>query len=542
VRRENREHEFLPCAEGAAFDSFEDEHQARCHPDTRIELLRHIENWADDPHGKSIYWLSGLAGTGKSTISRTIAQSFADQGKLGASFFFKRGEGERGNASRIFTTIAAQLTRNIPALLPRVREAIGKDSGIAGRTLKKQFDALILQPLSELGRTSSTRTKLALILDALDECERASDIRDILVLLSQARQLGPVQLRILVTSRPELPIRLCFKRMSADIHQDVILDDISGATIKRDITCFLEAEFERIRDDHNCTYGPDSALPLDWPGEQRIQALSRMAVPLFLFAATACRSIGDSRWDPEERLTDVLRYQWEGQTSNLDKTYMPILSPLLADLKGREKQELIREFRTVVGSIVVLEEPLGTAPLSTLLGISRKIIDRRLDGLHSVLSIPSDPSSPVRLFHLSFREFLVDPEKQEENELWINQGERHGVLANRCLERMCERLHENLCHLEPPGRLRDGIDRKTIDIYLSRDVEYACRYWVHHVKEASTIVRDGEEVHIFLQKHFLHWLEALSLVGGISGSLRMIETLQSLTSVSCLQCCITYLY
>src|SRR5262245_1192451 len=87
----------LPIAKGASFDSHMEEHNPRCLPNTRTELLHHIQQWAQDRNGKPIFWLSGMAGTGKSTIARTIAQLFTDQHQLGASFFFKRGEGERGN-------------------------------------------------------------------------------------------------------------------------------------------------------------------------------------------------------------------------------------------------------------------------------------------------------------------------------------------------------------------------------------------------------------------------------------------------------------
>jgi hypothetical protein len=45
-----------------------------------------------------------MAGTGKSTIANTIAQNYFKQGRLAASFFFSRGGGDTGNASKLVTT------------------------------------------------------------------------------------------------------------------------------------------------------------------------------------------------------------------------------------------------------------------------------------------------------------------------------------------------------------------------------------------------------------------------------------------------------
>ncbi len=104
----------IPVAEGAIFDSHVDEHHPRCHPETRVELLHQITSWAEDPDGKAIFWLNGMAGTGKSTVSRTVAQHFHERNLLGASFFFKRGEADRGHAARLFTTLAIQLATKVP--------------------------------------------------------------------------------------------------------------------------------------------------------------------------------------------------------------------------------------------------------------------------------------------------------------------------------------------------------------------------------------------------------------------------------------------
>jgi hypothetical protein len=162
-----------------------------------------------------------MAGTGKSTIARTIAQLFASRGQLGASFFFKKGEGERGNASRFFTTIAADLVAHQPGMLPSIRKALEDDSGVSQRALKDQFEKLILQPLLGLQQAHLQGLACVVVIDALDECEQEADIRAILQLLARTKEIRPVPLRIVVTSRPELYIRLGFKEMPNGTYQDL---------------------------------------------------------------------------------------------------------------------------------------------------------------------------------------------------------------------------------------------------------------------------------------------------------------------------------
>jgi pantothenate kinase-related protein Tda10 len=70
----------LPIAQGACYNSRNEEHNARCLPNTRTKLLDDITTWAQNRDSKPIFWLSGMARTGKSTIARTVAQSFASRG------------------------------------------------------------------------------------------------------------------------------------------------------------------------------------------------------------------------------------------------------------------------------------------------------------------------------------------------------------------------------------------------------------------------------------------------------------------------------
>ncbi|KAF3190601.1 hypothetical protein TWF788_008121 [Orbilia oligospora] len=554
--------EKIPYVHSAAFDSETNELDARCHPETRKELLKQIKDWAQDPDGKCIFWLNGVAGTGKSTISRTVAHLFNDDDDihLGASFFFKRGESNRDNASRFWTTIAVQLIRGIPGLIPHVQNAIQKEPDIATKALEKQFRALVFHPLERLIEANSSAAPeennnralvpLVFVIDALDECEGDERVRQILDFLAEMPKLKLVRvhIRIFLTSRPELPIRLGFDGMSADTHDRMILQDVPPATIEHDISVFLESEFSKIRSIFNITQrecSSDFELPPDWPGAENIKRLTKMAIPLFIYASTVCRFVGDKlNWDPQQRLATILKYGTTytegGEDSQLNRTYFPVLKQLESGQSETQLEKFAQEFRTIIGSIIVVVDPLPISTLANLLGITREKVNSKLVHLHSVLSIPENSALPIRFLHLSFREFLVDPEnKRSETErnnwFWIDEREAHRVMTIKCLDILSTHLKENICGLEYPGMPRKELSGARIDEHLPPHVRYSCRYWVHHLERSSTgkPIVDHDVVHTFLCKQFLYWLEALSIIGCISEAIDLVEILYSLTEWIC---------
>lgn len=510
----------LPVVEGAAFDSYMDQHEDECLPGTRTDICRQITKWAVSPTGKCIFWLNGMAGTGKSTISRTIAKSLKQSNFLGASFFFKRGEGDRGNAKKFFPTISRQLATKIPSVIPGVRKAIYDDHEIMTKSLKEQFEKLLLRPLQGIAQSDYTATTMVIVIDALDECERDDDIRVILQLLQRVRICQSVRLRFLLTSRPELSIRLGFRDITD--RQDLILHEIPQSAIKHDITLFVEHKLERTR--------RNRSLPPDWPGTTNIQSLVLMSIPLFIFAATMCRLLEDPQWDPMESLTEILTHR--SDESNLDRTYLPVLDRLLEKQNETKRSRLVQDFRDIVGTIVLLENPLPVTNLSRLLGISEKFIKIRLVSLHSVLRVTDDETLPVRLLHLSFREFLLDPKTRVKTPFWVDGKQIHHKLTRNCLRLMDSRLKKNICNLGVDGIERVEISAYSIDQYLPPEVQYSCRYWAQHLAQSEDPVTELGVVFTFLKKHFLHWVEAMSLLGIISEVVETIGTLHSIIQVS----------
>ncbi|KAL8364818.1 hypothetical protein RB595_003883 [Gaeumannomyces hyphopodioides] len=512
----------LPIAKGAAFNTQANEHNPSCHSNTRVDLLADIHKWLEDPNGKCIFWLRGMAGTGKSTISRTVAKKLAAEKVSCASFFFKKGEGDRGSAAMFFTTILAQLVHQVPDLASHVRNAIDSDPAIVDKAKKEQFEKLLLEPLNKCKGPSFQL--LAVVVDALDECDREEDATALIHLLSKAQEATSFRLRFFVTSRPELPIRLGFRDISGD-YQDLNLHEIPEVDIAKDISTFLRLELGKIREKFNKTV-VGSTISTDWPSSTNLQSLVNMAVPLFIFASTACRFIGDDRLgDPENQLDKLLKYRKKGGRSQLHQTYLPILDQLLkdADTKGDEAA-ILEWFRELIGAIVLLADPLSTTSLARLLGKSQKYVGLKLIRLHSVLNISEDPATPVKPLHLSFHNFLVD---DDTHSFWIDKQNIHKRLADRCLELLStgDTLRKDVCDLHHPGTLRSEIEPAIIDNRLPPEVQYACRYWVHHWRESRRQIRDGDPVHLFLTDRLLYWLEALGVTGRIRESFNMANCL-----------------
>jgi Cdc6-like AAA superfamily ATPase len=459
----------LQVAEGAFYDSYINEHEGFCLPDTRTEIRSQILEWADSTDNRCIFLLNGMAGTGKSTIARTVAQSFHDKGQLGATFFFKRGEADRGNAKYLISTIARQLVTRHRPLVPDVLNAIENDPNISSNFLSSQFDKLLLQPLLNLRLNQPTTT--VIVIDALDECEREDDIRVILQLLSRLQNFQSIRLRISLTSRPELSIRLGFKR---DInYQDLVLHELPKSVIEHDIRLFLEHKLSEIRDQRS--------LPLDWPGNESIEKLVKMAIPLFIFAATICRFVGEKKWRPEKRMEAILQDQAVSSGSQMDRTYLPILNQLLFSANDSEIKQLKQEFQEIVGVIILLATPLSLNALAQLIKLLSDDISNRLDGFHSALSVPEDINSPIRILHLSFRDYLL----VTESPFHVDEKETHEKIVSHCLRVMDTKLQHNVCGLASYGTQCMDIDKQVIHQHLPVELKYSCRYWVYHLKQSK---------------------------------------------------------
>ena len=456
--------------------------------------------------------------------SHVVARTYSEQQRLGASFFFSRGGGDVGHAGKFVTSIALQLAISIPASSQDICEAITERWDIASKSLHDQWQQLVLHPLSKLDGNGS-QSLYVLVVDALDECDNENDIRIVLDLLAKARSLERVRLRVFLTSKPEISIRHGFGHMLDSQHQEFILHNISPSIVDDDISLFFKHNLALIVQERS--------LNSNWPGQTTINHLVQNASGLFIWAATACRFIREGFF-VETRLSILL----EGGSStaspeeHLNGIYIAVLrNTIRPEYLEQETQRLYGMLRDVLGTIVVLFSPLSTNSLCGLLGIAKQDLGQVLMDSHAILDIPKDQRRPIHLHHPSFRDFLLNKDRCKDPNFWVNEKQAHQTLADSCIRLMSTSLKQDICGLDAPGRLVSDVESGRVEQCLSPEVQYACLYWVQHLQKSGAQLRDNDQVHLFLQEHLLHWLEALGWMRKLSEGIYAIISLEALVSV-----------
>ena len=458
-----------------------------------------------------------------------MARRYYAEGRLAASFFFARGGGDCSHAGLFVTSIARQLADNRALKMQQlICGSLEEHSQISKQTLQDQWTQLVVQPLSEYVTRGDSRTFLVVI-DALDECEEEGSIGILLRLLPQVGGCKNVRVRILVTSRPETPIRHGFDRMETATHQGFVLHRMPTEVSDRDIRVYLQHHFSAI--------AAERRLESYWPGEQILTTMVQYAQGLFIWAATACKFIrvGKSKKVAVERLQTLLDRS-AGNLSEperyLDELYTTVLSASIPEeYSEEEKSVAYSDLRLILGSIVVLFSSLSVEALSKLLHLPSEETLETIAELHSILDVPKEQNLPLRLHHDSFRSFLLNENRCKEHAMVVNEQQLHLRLARGCFEVMSSVLREDICSQRDPGVLVSDLDISRIQERLPQEAQYACLYWVRHLLKSGQRIFDGGDVNQFLHEHFLHWTEAMSWLGKTSSAIEAMALLESNTKV-----------
>jgi hypothetical protein len=454
-----------------------------CLPGTRVNLLNNLVAWAKDVSSPPVLWLSGLAGTGKSTVARSFCEKL-HQDTLVASFFISRNSADRRVAKRIMNSLVYQLGSQDQQILSAFVAAFRSDRDIATRSLKQTIERLVWKAL-EVTRQAAP---LILAIDALDECdaENGQEGGDLLPLLAFAvcRRLGSVKL--FVTSREEHSISRMFEEMETQHRQHGVyiqLHMIEQDIVRSDIRKFFELHFEEIV----CRFKHIIKLP--WPPEEVLVELLKRAGVLFVYAVTVMRFLEDTNYNPERRLQELLTEPGSLSSQSkpyneVDKLYLDMMQRAGRDDDGKDDEGLCSRIQKISGVIVLLQDQLDPDALSCLLERDRVEVGIDLQKLSAVL-ISEKATDPIKIFHPSFSDFVrircMDPHFR------VDERVHHELLAVQCLKTMNRCLKQNICSLNDISLLNSEVSDLTarLDRHAPMELRYACRHWMAHLGRTS---------------------------------------------------------
>ncbi|KZV86089.1 hypothetical protein EXIGLDRAFT_231782 [Exidia glandulosa HHB12029] len=501
-----------------------------CLEGTRTDVLDAMFDWTFSDSPQRVFWLSGMAGTGKSTIAKTICQRIAKHtGSLDfddpdvhlVTFFISHNATDRRSPFRMLHTLAFYLSCAIPAFRTSLRKALSSTPELIDKAMEIQMEKLFAHPLAS--SCSETKTKIIIVIDAFDECDkvdRCEGGKFLPSLLSIISQSEP-SIRLIFTSRNEHTIDAMFAQCRQE--RTLRLHDIDRSTVNRDIGMYLGHKLGGL------------GIPSDL-----LASLVKAADGLFVFAATVARFLQEmDAVDQTQLLRSIIRPAALSAEMN-DSTFPPYAP--LDDMYGRillgalppgvgdaHKQTYARVVYSVVVSLALIKEPVSAQTLAALTGHDLRNVDAILKRLASVL-VSSSSTENIRFLHATFYEFLLDPQRcgvhfpGVDLSDTLDHGLRHATLTRGCLGILNSRLCEDLCGFRDPCflRLKFNDFSKRIPHGIPPELAYACKHWGAHFQASAVqnphpdgvtmLMKVNTELAQFCESHLLHWVEALSLL------------------------------
>lgn len=523
----DRHQDKIPYTGGMRYDTGK-----RCLKDTRLLILERIKHCIDNSDGayddKRVFLLTGVAGSGKSTIAHSIASHYDDKGQLGSSFFFSEADKEGSQPHNLFRNIARDLADNNKHFRSKICDIVANNTALSTtRSIQEQFQKFI----DGVMRDIALEHPVIIVIDALDECSKGGNSRtELLNILAKELSDAPLNFRVFVTARPVGDISV-FE--SSRYVEFFTLDKIDST--RGDIRAFLQHELSHVANEL-------STVSPKWLTE-----LTDMAGNLFIYADIACRYIleKDVR-RPKEKLRNILSLQQESEVDlNSPTPYLyKLYTKVLKDIAGVEalspnnlksvQERLIR----VLGMVLLAYEPLSSSDIDKLLGPNDSAtgIIRQMGTL---LNGVRNPKEPVRPLHASLGDFLRD--ERYNKAFYVNPQSQHGEMAKSCLELMIRNLRFNIFNFEDasvPDKYsyqREAL--KSRRMLISKVLRYSCQYWPTHVlhmsKDSIGLIENPLQELMLEKKCLLQWIEVIVVMEQVHDARDALLSLYSWLKASC---------
>jgi len=378
-----------------------------------VAVLDEIEQWAENSGRLPIFWLSGLAGTGKSTIAKTVAERCLANDTLGASFFFcssdvasrKRDDTLKNhdNPGVLFPTLAFQLAQKYPKVRSILVPYLQSDPDIVHKSPMSQVEELIIKPLQ------AAEVAMVIVIDALDECKDTESSSEILSALERVVSEAP-NVRFFITSRPEPQIKCCFGRLM-NITEAFALRDTAPHPNNNDIRIFLGHELSELATRKNLKI---------WPTEKQLDLLCDRAGGHFAYAVATVKFLSQKGKLPNKRYTKIEHSRgdtsYEGKMErihgelSLDSLCTSILQ---VSFPNTEDDATLR---SVLAAALFAPQFSPTAIPRTVRAQTGEDLDVDevmdfLKSIYSLLELHEDPDRPVLPFHKLLPDCLSNPDR-----------------------------------------------------------------------------------------------------------------------------------
>ena len=497
-----------------------------CTKETREEILKDIIAWAGSAGSPPVFWLTGEAGSGKTTIAYTIAQYFDRLEKeeptgrrtvLGGNFFCSRQSGETRRQIYIIPTLVYQLARKSRSYAHAWHESDKLDSV---DKLAEQLEDLLVGPWqqSELQRHAELPPYL-IILDALDEIEADGGsmfLQDIVKAINRRPLRG---LQFLVTSRPDPHVVELCKSSSSDAV--CRLQDVPIERVGSDIIKYLCAKLPAFVD------------------KPELNTMAQLADGLFISAATIVKYLTPNpriTVDEQRKLLSKLHIQQSFLVSGarrpllIDELYQQIMRDAFS---GFDDDELFNSRLRILHTFLCTFERTSTSLAATLISESDETAIAVLDGLYAVLYCKDDQ---VLWYHASFPDFIFSQTETRSTfeldgrriSMSINKAHHHTLLTTRCFDIM-KSLRFNIGDI-PSSFILDAEDpelTQRIDTNIKAVLRYASRYWAYHLAQTDETNAVGvdlrDRITDFLRIRVLFWIEAMNLLGSSGQCTTMLQ-------------------
>jgi len=454
---------------------------------------------------RHIFWLAGMAGTGKTSVAVTLCRMLDNDPTvvLGGGFFCSRTANVEGriDVRRILPTLAVLLSRQSPKFAVALAAEIRPNSGVAGyEPVSDQIGRLLQRPLSALA--SETRP-IVFVIDALDECTNERELAELLSAIAKFQ--CDANVKFILTSRPETHI---LDSPISDGAQNGVLQlhMIETEDVTQDIRLYIDDAFSKKN------------LAKPWYTEADVASLATLSNGLFIFASTVISYVlgVDSATGRKTRLQKTLTAvgQSAAVTKPLDTMYEFVLTGA-ANTDKVDADEL-ETTRCNLACILAARAPLSIAALSELLEVEADVLRDSLRHLHATVHVPSeDGELGLRMLHASFGDYLLS---RAPANLLLSMALGDEMLARGCLRLMSQRLYFNIS--QSSSSYEPNSPEGPSGIALS--LEYACVHWIYHITTLPETTSFDQEVDNVMRSKLLFWLEVMSVLNQVPRAAAML--------------------